>query len=53
MAFLNNKTEFNSTIDSGKQFQISVIRQEKKDLRQLTTDKGLTSFKLCPRKEET
>ena len=52
MAFLNNKTEFNSLIDAGKQFQISIIRQEKNDLRWLITDKGLTRFKLWPRKQE-
>ena len=50
MAFLNNKTEFNSTIDSGMQFQISITNDRKKnDLRELITDKGLTSFKLWPR----
>ena len=52
MAFLNNMTEFSSTIDSGKQFHISITRQEKNDLRQLMTDRGLTSFKLWPRNEE-
>ena len=39
-------------MDSGKQFQISVIRQEKDDLRQLITHNGLANFKLWPRKEE-
>ena len=53
MAFLNNMTEFSSTIDSGKQFHVSITRHEKKDLRQLITDRGLTSFKLWPRNEET
>ena len=52
IAFLNRQTELSSTIDSGKQFQISIIRQEKDDLRQLITHNGLTNFKLWPRKEE-
>ena len=51
MAFLNNKTEFNLTIDSGKQFQTSVIRQAKNDLRQFITDKGLTSIGLTTQNE--
>ena len=41
MAFLNNITEFSSTIVSGKQFQVSITRQEKNDLRELITDRGL------------
>ena len=43
---LDCTTECKSTIEFGKQFQMSITRQAKDDVRELINDRGLTNFNL-------